>query len=82
MVPGNADMTARPVPGNSKDPLLLQVWKGRTGYLMLVPTMVLLGVFMYYPAFLGLYRSLFDWAPGLDADFVGLGNFVKLFTKK
>lgn len=74
-------MTARPAPGNSRDPLLLQVWKGRTGYLMLVPTMVLLGVFMYYPAFLGLYRSLFDWAPGLDADFVGLGNFVKLFTK-
>ncbi|MYA05787.1 MAG: sugar ABC transporter permease [Caldilineaceae bacterium SB0664_bin_22] len=71
-------MTARPAPGNSRDPLLLQVWKGRTGYLMLVPTMVLLGVFMYYPAFLGLYRSLFDWAPGLDADFVGLGNMLQL----
>ncbi len=48
---------------------------------MLVPTMVMLAVFMYYPAFLGLYRSLFDWAPGLDADWVGLGNFVKLFTQ-
>ena len=74
-------MAARPATGHSRESLLLQMWKGRTGYLMLVPTMVLLGVFMYYPAFLGLYRSLFDWAPGLDADFVGLGNFVKLFTK-
>ena len=58
-----------------------RIWQGRTGYLMLVPTMIMLAVFMYYPAFLGLYRSLFDWAPGLDADWVGLGNFVKLFTK-
>ncbi len=58
-----------------------RIWQGRTGYLMLVPTMIMLAVFMYYPAFLGLYRSLFDWAPGLDADWVGLGNFVKLFTQ-
>ncbi len=48
---------------------------------MLVPTMIMLAVFMYYPAFLGLYRSLFDWAPGLDAEWVGLDNFVQLFTK-
>ena len=58
-----------------------QIWRGRVGYLMLLPTMLLLVVFMYYPAFLGLYRSLFDWAPGLEAEFVGLGNFVQLFTK-
>ncbi len=48
---------------------------------MLVPTMIMLAVFMYYPAFLGLYRSLFDWAPGLDAEWVGLDNFIQLFTK-
>ncbi len=58
-----------------------RIWQGRMGYLMLAPTMIMLAVFMYYPAFLGLYRSLFDWAPGLDADWVGAGNFVKLFTK-
>lgn len=61
--------------------LTRQIWQGRMGYLMLVPTLAMLAIFMYYPAFLGLYRSLFDWAPGLDAEWVGLGNFVKLFTR-
>jgi len=48
-------------------------------YLMLVPTFILLLTFNYYPAFMGLYRSFFDWDVGLDPEFVGLGNFFKLF---
>ena len=49
---------------------------------MIAPTFVFLLVFMYYPALLGLYRSAFKWAPGLSSDFVGLGNFIQLFTKR
>jgi raffinose/stachyose/melibiose transport system permease protein len=56
------------------------VWRGRTGYLMVLPTLVFLLVFEYYPALSGLYRSLFDWSAGLAGRFVGLGNFVELFT--
>ncbi len=74
-------MTMQSGTRHRNDSLWRQIWRGRMGYVMLVPTMVMLAVFMYYPAFLGLYRSMFEWAPGLDADWVGLGNFVKLFTK-
>lgn len=76
-----AETPALRLTAGARDGLLRQCWRGRMGYLMLVPTLVMLAVFMYYPAGLGLYRSLFDWAPGLDAEWVGLGNFVKLFTK-
>jgi ABC-type sugar transport system permease subunit len=48
---------------------------------MVVPTLLFLLVFQYYPAISGLYRSLFNWNPGLAGKFVGLGNFVELFTK-
>ncbi len=74
-------MTMLRASSSRNDSLWHQIWRGRMGYVMLVPTMIMLAVFMYYPALLGLYRSLFDWAPGLEADWVGLGNFVKLFTK-
>ena len=76
-----AETPALRLTAGARDSLLRQCWRGRMGYLMLVPTLAMLAVFMYYPAGLGLYRSLFDWAPGLDAEWVGLGNFVKLFTK-
>ncbi len=58
-----------------------RLYEGRVAYIMLAPTFVFLLIFMYYPALLGLYRSAFKWAPGLDSDFVGLGNFIQLFTK-
>ena len=67
--------------GARKKTLGRRIYEGRVAYIMLAPTFVFLLIFMYYPALLGLYRSAFKWAPGLSADFVGLGNFVQLFTK-
>ncbi|HMN28641.1 MAG TPA: sugar ABC transporter permease [Caldilineaceae bacterium] len=58
-----------------------RLWRGRIAYLMLLPTFVLLFVFLYYPAFMGLYRSLFKWSAGAEAKFIGLDNFVALFSK-
>ncbi len=58
-----------------------RIYEGRVAYVMIAPTFVFLLVFMYYPAVLGLYRSVFKWTPGIDAKFVGLGNFIQLFTK-
>ena len=73
---------ARPVnPQARKKSLGQRIYEGRVAYLMLAPTFVFLLIFMYYPALLGLYRSVFQWAPGLEAKFVGLGNFIQLFTK-
>ncbi len=47
---------------------------------MVVPTLAFLLVFQYYPAVSGLYRSLFDWNAGLEGTFIGLANFVELFS--
>jgi len=58
-----------------------QMWETKTGYLMVAPTLVLLAVFQYYPAISGLYRSFFDWSAGLPGKFIGLANFVELFTQ-
>ena len=57
-----------------------RIWETRTGYLMVVPTLAFLLVFQYYPAVSGLYRSMFDWNAGLAGNFIGLANFVELFT--
>ncbi len=57
-----------------------RIWETRTGYLMVVPTLAFLLVFQYYPAVSGLYRSMFDWNAGLAGNFIGLSNFVELFT--
>ena len=58
-----------------------RIYEGRIAYLMLTPTFIFLLIFMYYPALLGLYRSLFRWSAGLQAKFVGVDNFVRLFAK-
>lgn len=47
-------------------------------YLLLLPTFVLLVVFIYYPAVLALVESLFDWNPGVKNEFVGLLNFRRV----
>jgi ABC-type sugar transport system permease subunit len=51
-------------------------------YLLISPTFLLLAVFNYYPAFMALYRSLFVWDIGGDAEFVGSQNFVTMLGDK
>ena len=58
-----------------------RIYRYRYVYLMLVPTFTMLFIFNYYPAFMGLYRSFFKWDIGLPPEFLGLGNFVELFTR-
>ena len=58
-----------------------RIYERRVAYVMLAPTFIFLLIFMYYPALLGLYRSVFKWTPGIDAKFVGLDNFIQLFIK-
>lgn len=70
---------AQPVPARRRADLWSRIYQYRYVYLMLVPTFALLLTFNYYPAFMGLYRSFFVWDVGLPAQFIGLGNFVKLF---
>ncbi|MGB9682731.1 MAG: carbohydrate ABC transporter permease [bacterium] len=58
----------------------LKIWRYRNAYLFVIPTFILLCIFNYYPAFSGLYRSLFDWAVGGQAKFIGLKNFIEILT--
>lgn len=48
-------------------------WKS---YTFILPTFVLLGLFMYVPAVWGLILSFFDYVPGVYTRPVGFANFV------
>lgn len=62
-----------------KHGLLTRIWRGRTGYLFVLPLMLGLSIFSYYPAFSGIYHSFFDWDSTGDAVFVGFDNFIELW---
>lgn len=44
-------------------------------YLFLVPSLVLIGIFSYVPAFSTIYHSFFRWSGGDAKEFIGLANF-------
>ncbi|PZF85326.1 carbohydrate ABC transporter permease [Jiangella anatolica] len=47
-------------------------------YLALLPLLVVLALFQYYPALNGIVRSFWDWNPGQVSTFVGLDNYAKM----
>jgi len=47
--------------------------------LMLAPTLLLLALFNYYPAVLGLSRAFTRWETGEDPQWIGLSNFVAMW---
>jgi raffinose/stachyose/melibiose transport system permease protein len=51
-----------------------------TLYLLVAPAIVTLGAWYYYPVIHSFVMSLFDWDGFLTARYVGLQNFVELFT--
>ena len=50
------------------------------GYVLLVPALVLLLVFVAYPFFFGTYISLTDARIGKPGNFIGLQNFIDLLS--
>ncbi|PSK96404.1 raffinose/stachyose/melibiose transport system permease protein [Haloactinopolyspora alba] len=47
-------------------------------YLALLPLIVVLALFQYYPAFSGIFRSFYEWNPGMESTFIGLDNFSRM----
>lgn len=47
-------------------------------YLFVLPTLVLLGLFVYYPAGSGIFHSFFRWNGSDVSEPVGLGNYADL----
>lgn len=62
-----------------KHNLLWRIWHARMGYLFILPLMLGLAMFSYYPAFSGIYHSFFDWDSTGKAVFVGFNNFIELW---
>ena len=49
-------------------------------YLFLLPAILLLVVFRYYPAFSAVFHSFTDWDGTRPANFVGLDQYKALFN--
>lgn len=52
-----------------------EIWRSRLSYLFLIPTLTLLLIFNYYPAFSGIVHAFSIWKPGVGTTWVGLHNF-------
>src|SRR5690606_1539279 len=61
---------------------LVQMWRSRTSYILIAPTVILLLIFNYYPAVSGLYHSFTDWQPGISTTWVGLGQFERMMNSQ
>lgn len=57
-----------------------KMYKARLAYIFLSPLFIGLLLFSYYPAFSGLYHSLFNWDSIGQEKFIGLANFQELFN--
>ena len=57
---------------------------GRAGtwYLFLVPALLLYSLFVVYPLLTGLSYSVFSWKGTVRDAFVGVDNYVGLFTNE
>lgn len=62
--------------------LARRIWQARLSYLMILPTLLLLLTFNYYPAFSGLYHAFTEWSPGARTEWVGLANFELLLRDR
>lgn len=63
-----------------RQPSLRRVLATATPYLYLAPMVILVGVFLLYPAADTIWLSFNDWNGIHVAQFVGIANFLKLGT--
>ncbi|MGF3114216.1 carbohydrate ABC transporter permease [Facklamia sp. P12937] len=58
-------------------------WEKVKGYGYLLPAMTILSIFMFWPFFQTIYRSLFLTNNlGQNAEYLGLGNYTELFASE
>lgn len=60
---------------------LIRVWRSRTSYILIAPTIILLLIFNYYPAASGLYHSFTEW-DGVKSEWAGLSQFQALLNSQ
>lgn len=49
-------------------------------YFFVVPSLIMVGVFAYFPAASAIYHSFFDWQGGETKQFIGWGNFQRIWN--
>jgi len=49
-------------------------------YLLLLPSVGSMILFIYYPTLNAIYHSFFDWHPGFESRFIGFDNYIRAFT--
>jgi ABC-type sugar transport system permease subunit len=49
-------------------------------YLFILPSLLMVGVFIYLPTFSAVYHSFFNWRGGDAKEYIGLENFVHLWN--
>lgn len=65
-----------------KKKVVEKIWKYRSAYLFVLPAILLVTVFKYYPFITSIYRSLFQWNGANIEIFNGIGNYIELFQDK
>lgn len=67
------------VPDTSRPQLFQQLWRDRYIYVLLLPSLGLLGLYTIWPILVSIYFSLLDWSGFEQAGrFVGLANYQEL----
>ena len=51
-------------------------------YMMVLPTVLVFGIFIFYPAISGAITSLYKWDGINDPIFIGFANYIKIFKDK
>lgn len=51
-------------------------------YLLALPALMMIGLFQYYPAFSGIWHSLYRWNGADIKEWVGLGNYARLLEDR
>jgi multiple sugar transport system permease protein len=59
----------------------MAVQEARTAYIFLIPALVGLTVLTYGPLLAVFVLSFFNWRGALAPSFIGIGNYIRLFTK-
>lgn len=56
----------------------LRILRNRTAYYMILPTFIILGIFLYTPALTIFYYSFYAYDMGGTKELIGLGNYSRL----
>src|SRR5690606_33457842 len=59
---------------------VLQMQPRLTSYFYVLPALAVMTLVLFSPVFYGFWFSLFRIQYGAQTDFIGLGNYVRLFT--